>query len=234
MTESREKQRELDDVLGALAHESRRHILLVAWFRGGTMSAGEIAGRFGHAWPTTSRHLRVLEQAGLLQFEKRGRTRVYRVNADRLQIARDWLRWFEQPREQVGEPESGPTVPSAPESVLAKIALAYPEAVETASEAERIIKVRSRPFVLLRANQEGLRVMVKLAASRATALEQPFVEPVRYRIGKSDWIAAGFALADELPIELLWEWIDESYRLIAPRRLLAQLPAPPAAPRPAD
>lgn len=59
------------------------------------MTAGEIDERFQHTWPTTSRHLRVLERAGLLLHEKRGRTRIYRVNAEKLSVVREWLEWFE-------------------------------------------------------------------------------------------------------------------------------------------
>ena len=77
---------ELDAVLSALAHRVRRHILLVVRFRGGAMTAGEIASRFQCTWPTVSRHLRVLEHAGLLLQEKRGRTRVYAVDTDRLEV----------------------------------------------------------------------------------------------------------------------------------------------------
>ena len=93
---------ELDAVLSALAHPSRRHVLLVVWFRGGSMTAGEIDERFQHTWPTTSRHLRVLEEAGLLIHEKQGRTRVYRVNAEKLEVVRAWLEWFKSPK--AGEP----------------------------------------------------------------------------------------------------------------------------------
>jgi len=70
-------------------------MLLVVWFRGGAMSAGDIAARFSHSWPTTSRHLRVLEQAGLLEQEKDGRTRLYRVRTDKLDVLRRWLSWFD-------------------------------------------------------------------------------------------------------------------------------------------
>jgi len=87
---------ELDAVLSALAHPSRRHILLVIRFRGGVMTAGEIDERFSHKWPTTSRHLRVLERAGLVVCEKQGRTRIYRVNSEKLEIVRDWLKWFDE------------------------------------------------------------------------------------------------------------------------------------------
>jgi DNA-binding transcriptional ArsR family regulator len=84
----------LEEVFTALGHAARRQILLTVHFRSGAMTAGEIAGRFAHAWPTTTRHLRVLESAGLLTHEKVGRTRVYRVNRARLALITDWLAWF--------------------------------------------------------------------------------------------------------------------------------------------
>jgi DNA-binding transcriptional ArsR family regulator len=49
---------------------------------------------FEHAWPTTTRHMRVLEVAGLLRHERQGRTRVYRIDRSRLELARDWIAWF--------------------------------------------------------------------------------------------------------------------------------------------
>ena len=81
-------------MVAALAHPARRQILLTIHFRGGA-TAGEIAGRFAHKWPTTTRHLRVLENAGLIQQERRGRTRVYSVDKERLALVREWLDWFE-------------------------------------------------------------------------------------------------------------------------------------------
>ena len=83
-------------VFTALAHPARRRILISLNFAGGAMSAGEIAGLFGHAWPTTTRHLQVLMAAGLLAQERRGRTRIYRLQSGRLAMARDWLGWFER------------------------------------------------------------------------------------------------------------------------------------------
>lgn len=89
---------DLEEVLVALAHASRRQILLVLHYRGGEMSAGDIAGRFGCSWPTTSRHLRVLETAGLVAMEKRGRERIYRLDRERLLAVTDrWLDVFRRP-----------------------------------------------------------------------------------------------------------------------------------------
>ncbi len=90
---------DLESVFWALAHEQRRHILLTLKFRGGEMSAGDIADRFACSWPTTTRHLRVLVDAGLVRVEKRGRERLYRLDAARLrEIAGGWLEWFADAR----------------------------------------------------------------------------------------------------------------------------------------
>ncbi|MBI1853439.1 MAG: winged helix-turn-helix transcriptional regulator [Planctomycetes bacterium] len=85
----------LQAVVAALAHPARRQILLTVHLRGGSMTAGGIAGRFAHAWPTTTRHMRVLEAAGLLSHERVGRTRVYRIDHSRLDHLKEWLSWFD-------------------------------------------------------------------------------------------------------------------------------------------
>lgn len=90
--------KETDAVFAALSHPSRRHILLVLRFRGGSMTAGQVASRFQCSWPTTSRHLKVLEEAQLVRVEKRGRERVYHLDAERLsRVVRDWIRWIDEP-----------------------------------------------------------------------------------------------------------------------------------------
>ncbi|HEU0032121.1 MAG TPA: metalloregulator ArsR/SmtB family transcription factor [Kofleriaceae bacterium] len=93
--DAKAKLEALDAVCNAIAHPARRQILLTVHMRG-TMTAGDIAGRFAHAWPTTTRHLRVLEDAGLIKQEKQGRNRVYQVDHERLSLVREWLGWFER------------------------------------------------------------------------------------------------------------------------------------------
>lgn len=91
------KLADLEAVFSALAHPSRRHILLVLHYRGGRMTAGEIADRFSCSWPTTTRHLRVLEAAGLVRVERRGRERVYGIDRPRLcEVVGGWLTPFEE------------------------------------------------------------------------------------------------------------------------------------------
>jgi DNA-binding transcriptional ArsR family regulator len=91
-----EKLAALDAAVAALAHPARRQILLTIHLRGAA-TAGEIAGRFAHKWPTTTRHLRILEHAGLVQQERRGRTRVYTVDQAQLALVSEWLDWFKSP-----------------------------------------------------------------------------------------------------------------------------------------
>jgi DNA-binding transcriptional ArsR family regulator len=78
-------------VFSALAHAARRRVLMAVYFNGGSMTAGEIASVFSHAWQTTTRHLQVLEAAGLLTHERQGRMRIYRIEQKRLKLVKDWL-----------------------------------------------------------------------------------------------------------------------------------------------
>ncbi|MEW6730047.1 MAG: metalloregulator ArsR/SmtB family transcription factor [Acidobacteriota bacterium] len=87
---------DIESVFKALAHASRRHILVVLNARGGSMTAGEIARRFSCSWPTTSRHLRILEEAGLVTIDRQGREWSYVLAKDRLQqVVGGWIKWFE-------------------------------------------------------------------------------------------------------------------------------------------
>jgi DNA-binding transcriptional ArsR family regulator len=69
-------------------------VLLVLHHHGGSMTAGEIAARFSCSWPTTTRHLRQLESAGLVTVEARGRERVYALDRTRLGVVAGWLAHF--------------------------------------------------------------------------------------------------------------------------------------------
>jgi DNA-binding transcriptional ArsR family regulator len=86
---------EIERVFAALAHPSRRQILLVLKARGSRVKAGDIAQRFACSWPTTTRHLRLLEAAGLVRVEQEGRERWYVLEAKKLQrVAGGWLGSF--------------------------------------------------------------------------------------------------------------------------------------------
>ncbi len=78
------------EVFEALSDAVRREIL-VALAHEGTLSAGEIAGRFAISRPAVSRHLRVLRESGVVVDEVSGRRRIYRLTVDGLEPVHAWL-----------------------------------------------------------------------------------------------------------------------------------------------
>ena len=72
----------MDKIFAALASTPRRKIL--AYLSETEMSAGEIAARFDMAKPSLSKHLRILETAGLIASTKRGQFIFYRLRGDNL------------------------------------------------------------------------------------------------------------------------------------------------------
>ncbi len=79
-------------VFAALAHETRRRILLILAQLGGELPSGYLATRFQHSWPTTTRHLNVLEKAGLIEVRREGRSSFYRLRRDRAsEVLVSWL-----------------------------------------------------------------------------------------------------------------------------------------------
>lgn len=71
-----------DLIFEALASRPRREIL--AYLSAQELTAGEIASRFEMSAPAISRHLSLLEGAGLVSSERRGQYVVYRINKDNL------------------------------------------------------------------------------------------------------------------------------------------------------
>jgi DNA-binding transcriptional ArsR family regulator len=83
-----------EKVFSALAHPARRQILITLNMEGGSLTAGEIARLFEHAWPTTTRHLQALAEAGLVAQERQGRRQIYRLERTPLELAMQWLATF--------------------------------------------------------------------------------------------------------------------------------------------
>lgn len=72
----------VDQIFEALSSSARRQIL--AYLSAGELSAGQISERFAMSAPAISRHLSVLENAGLVSSERRGQFVVYRLNGESL------------------------------------------------------------------------------------------------------------------------------------------------------
>lgn len=112
---------------------------------------------------------------------------------------------------------------NAYEESLVRFALGYPDAYEDHPWGERVVKVGKKIFVFFAGRENELAVIMKLPFSADPALALPFVSRTGYNLGKTGWVTATFALDEHPPVELLQEWIDESYRAVAPKRLVSQL-----------
>jgi len=81
--------RQLNAVFGALADPTRRAIL--AQLTDGDASVAELAAPFAMSQPAVSRHLKVLEQAGLISRSRQATVRLSHLEADPLRDATRWL-----------------------------------------------------------------------------------------------------------------------------------------------
>lgn len=96
-------------VFDALAHPVRRDIVLWLSHLGGELPSGYLAKRFAHSWPTTTRHLHVLEAAGLVEVRREGRSSFYRLDRDRVRrVLGGWLALLEPPTPTRTWRSSGP------------------------------------------------------------------------------------------------------------------------------
>jgi DNA-binding transcriptional ArsR family regulator len=84
----------LDGTFGALADPTRRAMLARLALR--EASVTELARPFPISLPAVSRHLRVLEDAGLLRRHKQGRVHICRIGAEPLKTAGDWIARYRQ------------------------------------------------------------------------------------------------------------------------------------------
>jgi DNA-binding transcriptional ArsR family regulator len=78
-----------NDVFTALAHPLRREI--VERLSGGPASVGELTGGFGVAKPTISRHLKLLEEAGVVSRVIDGRHHRLALRPDTLAATAQWI-----------------------------------------------------------------------------------------------------------------------------------------------
>jgi len=107
-------------------------------------------------------------------------------------------------------------------------ALSFPGAYAEHPWGQTVIKVKRKVFLFVNgaiAPEDGVSLSVKLPHSGVDVLELPLAEPTGYGMGKHGWVTVLIMRDDQLPLQLLEAWIDESYRAVAPKRLLAELDA---------
>jgi predicted DNA-binding protein (MmcQ/YjbR family) len=117
------------------------------------------------------------------------------------------------------------------EADIARMAQAFPGVTEEHPWGHRAFKVRGKTFLFLGADAGGVSFSLKLPASGIAALALDFTEPTHYGLGKSGWVTARFPRARDVPLPLVSEWLEESYRAIAPAKLAALRDASAAEPR---
>jgi predicted DNA-binding protein (MmcQ/YjbR family) len=105
-------------------------------------------------------------------------------------------------------------------------ALSLPGAYEEFPWEESVAKVNKKVFVFLGVEDPkqyplGMTVKIPALADLVTSLEA--CELAGYGLGKAGWISVKFAAPDCPDLDTLREWVEESYRLIAPKKLVKEL-----------
>ena len=103
-------------------------------------------------------------------------------------------------------------------------ALELPGVAEGDSCVKRSFKARTKGFLYLGEKDETYNVMLKVGESldevRRFCAEQPDMRSV----GNTNWVTLHFR-GDQAPPDALLDWIEESFRLLAPKKLVTELEA---------
>ncbi|MDP2312385.1 MAG: MmcQ/YjbR family DNA-binding protein [Pseudomonadota bacterium] len=121
-----------------------------------------------------------------------------------------------------------PTALDDTAAALLTFAMSLPGATEDFPWGERVVKVNKKVFVFLGKVEDtsgGFGLSVKLPTSGERTLELPFATPTGYGLGKSGWVSLKFAPVDHPDLAALRAWVEESYRAIAPKKLVKTLDA---------
>jgi DNA-binding transcriptional ArsR family regulator len=89
-----DSQNRLDEVFQALSHGTRREIVNLLSAR--PLKIGELVPRFDMSFAAVSKHVKILENAGIVEREINGRTHTCRLNAEALNEAYAWLGGYEK------------------------------------------------------------------------------------------------------------------------------------------
>jgi predicted DNA-binding protein (MmcQ/YjbR family) len=102
-------------------------------------------------------------------------------------------------------------------------AAGLPEAWEDHPWGESVYKVGKKVFVFfgMLEDHAGLRFTVKLRDSHEEAMSMAWVVPSGYGLDRGGWVTA--EAPDDAPLEMITTWIEESYRIVAPKKLVALL-----------
>ena len=118
------------------------------------------------------------------------------------------------------------TTPAAARKALLAHALKHEGAWEDEPwEGDHVVKVGKKIFVFFGAAEGEFGVGVKLPRSLLFARAQAFVRPMGYGMDRHGWVATRFAKGEQVPVDLLKSWIDESYEAVAATALPKRRPS---------
>jgi predicted DNA-binding protein (MmcQ/YjbR family) len=103
-------------------------------------------------------------------------------------------------------------------------ALSMPGAWEDHPWGDTVVKVGKKIFVFLGVDgDDSVGASVKLPDSREQALSMTGTEPTGYGLGRAGWVSATYGPGEDVPVDILCDWIEESYRAVAPKKLITEL-----------
>lgn len=85
------------------------------------------------------------------------------------------------------------------------------------------LAVNDKTFAYLNADGQPCSISCKLPYTGEVALQLPYAKPTGYGLGKSGWVTFEPPPAELPALEQLVEWVEESYRAQAPRKLVKEL-----------
>ena len=106
---------------------------------------------------------------------------------------------------------------------LRKHALTLPEAEESTSCNKAAFKAGKKNFFFLGESDDEWNGMVKLADSLPQAEQLATKSPDNCSVGKSGWVTVDYPMGKGPRKGVMEKWITESYRLLVPKKLSAQL-----------
>jgi predicted DNA-binding protein (MmcQ/YjbR family) len=115
---------------------------------------------------------------------------------------------------------------------LRKAALAYPETVEDFPWGHSAFKTpNKKAFLFMGATEDGgFSFSLKLPYRNAEALKMKGAEPTGYGLAKSGWVTFTYGARSKPPLAKLVDYLDESWRAVAPKKLSSSF-EPPSAPK---
>jgi len=116
----------------------------------------------------------------------------------------------------------------AAEASLIAFAAGFPGAWEDHPWDHTVLKVGAKIFVFFggaAGPEDTLSVTVKLPISYEMALTLPYVRPAGHGLWKAGWAQLNQTTGEAFDLVTIRGWIDQSYRAVAPKKLVKQLDA---------